>query len=67
MGCTVGGYVRRLRIDWARERLAQRGAALVDVALDAGFADHAHFTRVFHRETGMTPSGYRRRLGPPRS
>ncbi|MGH3117261.1 MAG: AraC family transcriptional regulator, partial [Gaiellales bacterium] len=60
MRCTVSGYVRRLRIDWARECLARGDTALVDVALEAGFSDHAHFTRVFRRETGMTPSGYRR-------
>jgi AraC family transcriptional regulator len=60
MGCTVSGYVRRLRIDWARECLARGDAALTDLALEAGFADHAHFTRAFRRETGLTPSGYRR-------
>ena len=63
MGCTVTGHVHRLRIEWASERVA-RGAPLAGVALDAGFADQAHFTRVFRRETGSTPSEYRRRLRP---
>jgi AraC family transcriptional regulator len=62
-GRTVTGHVHRLRIEWARERVA-RGAPLADVALDAGFADQAHFTRVFRRETGSTPSGYRRAFRP---
>jgi AraC family transcriptional regulator len=61
MGCTVTGYVHRLRIEWARERVERNEVPLADVALDAGFADQAHFSRVFRRETGSTPSEYRRR------
>jgi len=61
MGCTVTGYIHRLRIEWARERVERSDVPLADVALDAGFADQAHFTRVFRRETGSTPSAYRRR------
>ena len=61
MSCTVTGYVRRLRVEWARERVAHTEAPLAEVALDAGFADQAHFTRVFRRQTGSTPSEYRRR------
>jgi AraC-like DNA-binding protein len=64
MGCTVTGYVHRLRIDWARERLERSDMPLADVALDVGFADQAHFTRVFRRVTGSTPSEYRRRSRP---
>ena len=61
MGCTVTGYLHRLRIEWARGRVARGEAPLADLALEAGFADQAHFTRVFRRETGSTPSAYRRR------
>ncbi|TMQ47245.1 MAG: helix-turn-helix transcriptional regulator [Candidatus Eisenbacteria bacterium] len=61
MGCTVTGYIHRLRIEWARDRVERSDVPLADVALDAGFADQAHFTRVFRRETGSTPSAYRRR------
>jgi AraC-like DNA-binding protein len=32
----------------------------VDVALSAGFADQAHFSREFKRGFGITPSEYRR-------
>jgi AraC family transcriptional regulator len=61
MGCTVTAYVHRLRIEWAREQLWCSDLALADLALDAGFADQAHFTRVFRRVTGATPSEFRRR------
>lgn len=45
------------RLDRARQRLAQR-SRLVDVALDAGFADQAHFTRMFKATFGLTPAAY---------
>ncbi len=66
VGRSVTGYVHRLRIEWARERVEKSEAPLADVALEAGFADQAHLTRVFRRETGSTPSEYRRRSRPRR-
>ena len=58
--CTVGDYIRDARIEWARQRMLTSDAALVDIALDAGFADQTHFTRTFRRLTGMTPTEFRR-------
>jgi AraC-like DNA-binding protein len=64
--CTVGEFVRRARVDLACAEI-DRGSALADVALRAGFADQSHLTRVFRRATGLTPGQYRRRwLGAPR-
>jgi AraC family transcriptional regulator len=63
--CSLGEAQRRLRVDEARRRIAAGGEALVDVALDVGFADQAHFTRVFRRVTGVTPSAYGRRERRP--
>lgn len=59
-GCTVGDYVRRLRVDYARRALASP-APLSEIALRAGFADQSHFSRVFKRATGLTPGEFRRR------
>ncbi|HEX8255504.1 MAG TPA: AraC family transcriptional regulator [Thermoanaerobaculia bacterium] len=58
-GCTVGEYVRQLRVAYARERIAH-GAPLHVVAADAGFADQSHFTRTFTRAMGVAPAQYRR-------
>ena len=33
------------------------------VALDCGFADQSHFSRLFRRKVGLTPAQYRRRFG----
>jgi AraC family transcriptional regulator len=57
--CTVGDYVRRLRIDLARRRLAASDAPLAEVKAAAGFFDQSHFTRTFKRLTGMTPGQHR--------
>lgn len=66
MGCTVGDFVRRLRIDWACGELRRRtGPRLSDLALAAGFADQAHFSRTFKRITGTTPRVYRLECGRP--
>ncbi|HEY9289139.1 MAG TPA: AraC family transcriptional regulator [Candidatus Dormibacteraeota bacterium] len=50
-------YLLMRRLEFARERLAATGR-LVDVALDAGFADQAHFTRTFKAAFGLTPASY---------
>jgi AraC family transcriptional regulator len=56
---TVGEYVRSLRVEAAERMLARSGRSLAQVALDAGFADQSHLTRVFRRATGLTPKEYR--------
>jgi AraC family transcriptional regulator len=57
--CTVGEFIRRLRIDFACQQLATTGTPLVEIALAAGFSHQPHFCRVFKRQTGMTPTAYR--------
>ncbi len=57
--CTVGEYVRRLRIEFACQKLNASDASLVEIALSAGFSEQSHFSRTFKRLTGLTPSEYR--------
>ncbi len=58
-GCTIGEYVRRLRIDSACRALARTDTPLARIAADNGFADQSHFARTFKAATGMSPSQYR--------
>jgi AraC-like DNA-binding protein len=58
-GCTLAEYVFRLRVQFACRRLAQPEVHLSTLALEAGFADQSHFTRVFKRVTGITPAAFR--------
>lgn len=58
-GCTLGEYLRGLRIQHACRELSLSDMPLVEIALAAGFAHQAHFSRVFKRFTGMTPTEFR--------
>ena len=51
-------YLLMRRLEFARERIHQE-RPLVEVAVDAGFADQAHFTRAFRSAFGLTPARYR--------
>jgi AraC family transcriptional regulator len=62
--CTIGEYVRRLRVEYACQALAGSDASLTGIAAAAGFADQSHFCKTFKRVTGMTPGQYRASLGP---
>jgi AraC-like DNA-binding protein len=46
------------RLDLARSLLVG-GTPLADAAIEAGFADQAHFTRAFRAAFGLTPGRYR--------
>ena len=60
-GSSPGEYLRRLRVEWAEERIRTGDAPLAEIAADAGFADQSHLTRVFRAELGITPGAWRRR------
>ena len=59
-GCSVGAYLRWLRVARAAHELTETDAPLAEIALAAGFADQSHFSNVFRRETGLSPSAFRR-------
>jgi len=58
-GVSVGEYGRRLRLAWAAGELADGDTAVATIAMQAGFADQSHFTRVFRHYVGVTPARYR--------
>jgi AraC family transcriptional regulator len=57
--CTIGEYVRRLRVEFAAQQLSNSDISLAELALTSGFCDQAHFSKTFKLSTGMTPSQYR--------
>ncbi|WP_428266665.1 AraC family transcriptional regulator [Haliangium sp.] len=62
VGVTPKAFARLVRIHRVRLGLKlTRDRSLVDIALDAGYYDQAHFTRDFCRVVGMTPGRYRQR------
>lgn len=58
-GASIGEYQRALRIERARQALADPQWSIAEVAASAGFSDQSHFARVFKRLTGETPRDYR--------
>jgi AraC-like DNA-binding protein len=47
----------------ARERLHDRSLPIKEIASSLGYSDTAHFTRAFHKWSGVSPSDYRNSLG----
>jgi AraC-like DNA-binding protein len=44
----------------ARELLLSSTRPLFEIAQECGFEDPLYFSRIFRRETGISPRGYRR-------
>lgn len=53
-------FVLQERINRSKELLRQDDAKIVDVALEVGFENQAHFTTVFGNFVGMTPRQFQR-------
>ena len=49
-------FYRTLRLEFARHLLAQGKYSVTDVAMECGFADAAHFSRLFKEVFGHPPS-----------
>ena len=58
-GCSLGHSLHEIRVEQACRRLAADRVSLANLALEVGFADQTHFTRVFKQFTGTTPGAYR--------
>ena len=59
LGRTIAEEITRLRLERAKRRLVETGAPMKEVALDAGFPTANHFTKVFSRVEGISPTQYR--------
>lgn len=64
-GLTFAGIVDLTRLDVAQRMLEDPARRVIDVALDLGYSDPAHFTRAFVRWTGVAPREFRRRCSAP--
>jgi AraC-like DNA-binding protein len=58
-GYTISGYRHALRIRSALDALCHTRTDITAIALDVGYSSHSHFTMVFRREFGITPSALR--------
>jgi AraC family transcriptional regulator len=58
--CTLGEYVRKIRIEKATTLIRETHLSLTDVAHQCGFFDQSHFIRVFKQTTGFLPMRYKK-------
>ncbi|MDB5365588.1 MAG: transcriptional regulator [Rhodospirillales bacterium] len=57
-------WLMRRRIERAKDLLQRTRLSIADVALQCGFSDQSHLTRVFERMAGTTPAVWRREYRP---
>ncbi|SDA95451.1 helix-turn-helix domain-containing protein [Sinorhizobium sp. NFACC03] len=50
---------RKLRLERAKHLLTQTDASLIEIALEVGFESAGHFSRIFAKTYGQTPSRLR--------
>jgi YesN/AraC family two-component response regulator len=60
LGTTPIKYLQRYRINQAKHLLKASQQSITEIALNVGFSDSGYFSRIFRRETGMSPEAFRR-------
>ncbi len=57
---SFGNYIRKLRIEKAIILMSDTDYSLTEIAYLTGFSDQSHFNRIFKKQTGQTPSLYKK-------
>ena len=60
MGVSPINYLLRTRVEKAKEILETTDMKINDIALLVGFSNHQRFNEIFKKNTGMTPTSYRK-------
>ena len=58
-GCSPNKFIRIIRLNKAKELLANPSLGIATIALDCGYNDPGYFARVFKQEFGVTPQDWR--------
>jgi AraC family transcriptional regulator len=58
--CSIGEYVRMLRLEAACKQLRQTDLPIAAIAAEVGFADQSHLSRTLKRYMGISPMSLRR-------
>jgi YesN/AraC family two-component response regulator len=60
-GMSLTAYITRVRVERSKKMLLEGTAGLASIAVQCGFKDQSYFTKVFKKETGVSPKKYRDR------
>jgi len=63
LGVSPKEYLVRVRVRNACRLLEKTDWTVARIATQCGFYDHSHFSHAFRRQTGLSPTGYRRAHG----
>lgn len=61
-GRSVGAWIDIVRVIRAKRLLADSSVPIIDVAAAVGLEDQSYFSRFFKRETGQTPTEFRKSM-----
>ena len=61
MGRSFTQLLTQMRVNHAKELLTQSKHNLTEIAIECGFFDQSHFTKVFRAATSYSPGEYRKR------
>ncbi|MGN0242538.1 MAG: helix-turn-helix domain-containing protein [Lachnospiraceae bacterium] len=61
-GISPRQYITNIRIEKAKSLLANNDFTIAEIAGFVGYQDALYFSRIFKKETGYSPSQYRKRL-----
>ena len=61
-GRSVGTWIDIVRIQRAKRLLSSTGLSIIDIAASVGVEDQSYFSRLFKKETGVTPSTFRKKM-----
>lgn len=61
LGCGIMEYIRRMKIEKARELLRTTDTSITEISGMVGFLNYNYFLRIFKKETGQSCREYRRR------
>lgn len=62
VGTSIFDYLNQIKVEFACKLLMDPELGIFDVCLDSGFNNLSHFNKQFRKNTGTTPSEYRKRF-----
>lgn len=61
LGVSPSDFLRRIRMQRAEQLISETSLTFSEIAFSVGFSDPKYFTKCFKKDTGLTPSEYRKK------